>query len=559
MKTWADFSIHVPAQAGDECDTTCPQCSATRRKKTAKCLSVNVREGVWYCHHCGWSGTLKEGQQTSPRPAYRRPEPLPTKVNGIAAWFAERGIPKTVLERNRITSTEVYMPQVEDTVRAIAFPYFRGGELINVKYRDREKNFRMVAGAERILYGLDDLAERTVIVEGEMDKLALEVAGFMACVSVPDGAPAVTAKDYSSKFTFLDDTRLEAVRQWIIAVDNDEPGRKLEAELCRRLGRENCLRVTWPEDCKDANDVLLKHGDQTLRACIENAEPYPIAGVHGVDTDSILDLYKTGLERGVSTGWDELDQYYTVRPGEFTVVTGIPNSGKSNWLDDLCMNLARQYGWRFGIFSPENIPIVDHQARMVEKYVRKPFSDGPTPRMSEAEVAQGAAWVHDHFAWILPDEDDEWTLQNILDAAYALVRRKGINGLVVDPWNEIEHHRPREFSETEYISQVIKRFRVFARKHSIHLWIVAHPKMMTREKGKYPVPSLYDISGSAHWRNKADNGIVVWRDMETLADEVEIHVQKVRFRQIGRIGTATLKYNKATATYSEISPLRGRR
>jgi twinkle protein len=559
MKTWADFRIEIPSNASGEVDTRCPECSATRRKKTARCLSVNVREGIWHCHHCGWSGTLKDGQQNAPRVQYRRPDPLPVKLDPVVEWFSARGIPQRVLERNRITAATVYMPQVEDHVTAIAYPFYRAGELVNVKYRDRQKNFRMVAGAERILYGLDDIAARTVIVEGEMDKLAVEAAGITACVSVPDGAPTPNTKDYASKFSFLDEARLEAVETWVIAVDNDEPGRRLESELVRRFGRERCLRVTWPEGCKDANDVLLSHGPKELAAALEAAQPYPIEGVHGVQRSAIRDLYETGLEKGVSTGWDELDQFYTVRPGEFTVVTGIPNSGKSNWLDALCVNLAAAFDWRFGMFSPENQPIADHQARVLEKYIGKPFSDGPTERMTQDEREQGLDWLDDHFFWILPDDDDEWSIETVLTAAQALVRRRGIRGLVIDPWNELEHHRAPHQTETEYISVSLKRMRNFARKNGVHLWIVAHPKMLSREDGKYPVPSLYDISGSAHWRNKADNGVVVWREMGKEAKTVDIHVQKIRFRQIGKLGTASLEYRKATATYHEVSPLRGRR
>jgi twinkle protein len=135
----------------------------------------------------------------------------------------------------------VYMPQVEERIKAICFPYFRGDELINAKYRDREKNFRMEAGAERVLYGLNDLASRTVIVEGEIDKLSVEVAGTRACVSVPDGAPATNAKNYASKFTFLDTDALETVQEWIIAVDNDEPGCALSKSLCGASGLRNAV------------------------------------------------------------------------------------------------------------------------------------------------------------------------------------------------------------------------------------------------------------------------------------------------------------------------------
>ncbi len=564
MKSFADFGISVPSGRTGEIDVTCPQCSAQRKKKTARCLSVNVDKGCWLCAHCGWAGGLGTGaRQESPawrKPQYRRPDPPKAAPrDGAATWFARRGIPASVLDRNRVSSASVYMPQVEDHVTAIAFPYYRGDELVNVKYRDKDKNFRMEAGAERVLYGLNDITERCVIVEGEMDKLSVEVAGITSCVSVPDGAPAVNAKNYASKFTFLesDEERLGAVKEWIIAVDNDAPGQRLEDELARRLGREKCRRVKWPGDCKDANDVLVSFGAEVLRECLDHAELYPLAGVFEIDdlSDRIDRLYTNGWERGVSTGWDEVDQFYTVRPGEFTVITGIPNSGKSNWLDALMVNLARDHGWHLALFSPENQPLEDHMARMCEKWARVPFSDGPTPRMTVEELRVAKAAVGAHFTWILPDDDADWTFQTVLERAKALVLRKGIRGIAIDPWNELEHDPPAGQSETIYIGNCMKHIRQFARRHGVHVWVVAHPQKLYREKstGEYPVPTLYDISGSAHWRNKADNGVVVYRDFKEPRNPVEVHVQKIRFRQIGKIGMAKLDYQPATQTYRELS------
>lgn len=562
MKTWADFRIDLHGVTHGETDTTCPECSASRKNKRAKCLSVNVDKGTFFCHHCGFAGGLGSGEKRyeAPwqKPAYRKPAPELKQADPVLGFLAERGITREVAERNGVKSASVYMPQVEQHVGAIAFPYYRGDELVNVKYRDRAKNFRMETGAERILYGLNDVAETCVIVEGEIDKLSVEVAGIVSCVSVPDGAPSEKAKDYASKFSFLeaDAERIATVKEWIIAVDNDAPGKRLEDELSRRLGREKCKRVTWPGDCKDANDVLLSFGAKVLRECLDNAQPFPLAGVFDASdlSGKIVSLFRNGWELGVSTGWDELDKFYTVRPGEFTVVTGMPNSGKSNWLDALLVNLAAFHGWHFAIFSPENQPIEDHMGRVIEKYIGQPFSDGPTPRMSDENLRTGISWVAQHFSWILPEDDGDWTIETVLDRARSLIFRKGIRGLVIDPWNELEHALPQGMTETIYIGNVLKHVRQFARRHGVHVWVVAHPQKMIREKdtGNYPVPTLYDISGSANWRNKADNGVVVWRDFGNKDSPVEVHVQKIRFRQIGRIGVAKLAYQPATATYEEL-------
>lgn len=560
-RTWADYGIDLADTASGEIDTTCPECSAQRRKKRARCLSVNADKQTWICHHCGWSGGLSEQPQRHPPHWQRpppRPGPLPARTPGerTEAWFRGRGVPSEVLERNGIATVSAYMPQLEERAPAVVFPYRRDGEVVNRKYRDGRKHFRLEPGCERVLFGLDDLepGETAVIVEGEIDKLSVEVAGITACVSVPDGAPPPSAKDYESKFSFLeaDRERIEAVSQWVIAVDDDEPGARLEDELARRLGREKCRRARWPGDCKDANDVLVHHGADVLRQCLDEAQAYPLAGVFEVQDLSarIVALHKHGWERGVSTGWRELDRHYTVRPGEFTVVSGIPGSGKSEWLDALVVNLAREQGWPFGVFSPENQPLEDHAARIVEKWARQPFAPGPTERMTSETLEMGMAWAQERFSWILPDDDQQWTLDYVLETAKSLVYRKGIRGLVIDPWNEMEHERPPGMNETEYVSQALKRTRQFARRHGVHVWMVVHPTKLYRNKddGQYPVPTLYDCAGSAHWRNKADNGIVLWRHFGE-RKPVEVHVQKIRFRQIGRVGMIQLDYDRATGEY----------
>ncbi|MGH7114917.1 MAG: toprim domain-containing protein [Stellaceae bacterium] len=231
----------------------------------------------------------------------------------------------------------------------IAFPHVRRGELINIKFRALEgKAFAHIEGAEQILYGLDDIADSktAIIVEGECDKLAAEEAGFCNVVSVPNGAPAAVKVGEpapgDSKFSYLANCgdEIAGLDRIVLAADDDAPGRALTEELARRLGKERCWRVRWPDagdaPCKDANETLLRHGVQVLRECIENAEPYPIAGLYAaVDfVDEVLSLYRDGRRRGLSTGWASLDEHMTVRPGEVSIVTGIPNSGKSEFNRD---------------------------------------------------------------------------------------------------------------------------------------------------------------------------------------------------------------------------------
>ena len=554
-KTFSDFGIYLGSKSGIEVKVTCPQCSAHRKKKNFPCLNVNTDKGVWNCWHCGWSGTLKGGEWQRPeirkvytRPAYTPAEHVP---DGTIAWFATRGIGAAVVARNRIGKGREYFPQVEEERDCILFPYYRGAEVVNVKYRTKDKLFRMAAGAERVLYGLNDINPELLIwVEGEIDKLSVEVIGFTSCVSVPDGAPAPDSRDYAHKFDYLLDPALDGVKMHLIAVDNDAAGVRLKEELIRRLGPEKCLVATWPQDCKDANEVLLKHGADVLTECLDAARPPRIEGTYTVDDirQAMRDRFEHGAPRGITTGWRTLDGHYRVMPGEITLITGIPGAGKSEWLDALTVNLAREHGWTFAVFSPENQPLEYHAYKLIEKYIGKPADPGPTERMTAAEHESAMDWLEAHFTFVLPDEP---TIDGLLEIGRSLVRRNGIRGMILDPWNEIDHKRPPALTETEYISQSLTRIRKFARDNGVHVWIVAHPtKLQKGNDGRYPVPTPYDIAGSAHWRNKADNCVTVHRDQVDAGSVVEIHVQKIRKKQNGRIGVVDLQYNRVVGQYA---------
>lgn len=268
-------------------------------------------------------------------------------------------------------------------------------------------------------------------------------------------------------------------------------------------------------------------------------------------------LYNTGIQRGESTGWPSLDVHFTARAREWTLVTGIPGHGKTQFLDNLMLNLAQFSGWKWAVFSAENLPLERHVANLMSQYIGRPFGPGWRQRIDEEEFAIGSAFLDDHFTFLQPREDS-CTVDRILSLAQMLSEHEdGIQGLVIDPWNELDHSRPPNLSETEYVSMALTRIRRFARERELHVFLVAHPTKLQRvkvstsagEAQTYPIPTPYDVSGSAHFRNKADNCLCVWRDVAAEDSASQIHVQKIRFAEVGRVGMVELRYDKGSGQF----------
>ncbi|CAL8460519.1 g48 [Coccomyxa elongata] len=514
------------------------------------------------------------------RPDCSRLQPLSREV---LEYFIKRGISQATLERNGVKQEF----SSKHNAHAIAFPYYRDGEVINIKYRTLDKKFWQTPGTERILYGVDDVknAAEIIIVEGEMDKLALEEAGMRNVISVPDGAPRAVKEgelpppEADTKFQYLWNCRavLDQAVRIVLATDSDAPGQALAEELARRLGRDRCWRVRWPSEAaaasddgaeqggtsaarKDANEVLLKDGPEALQALVQEADPYPIRGLFKFSDflDEIWSMYdeQDAMGQGVSTGWSGLDSYYRVVPGELSIVTGVPNSGKSEWIDALLCNLATQHGWSFAMCSMEK-KVKDHARQLLEKYIGKPFLDakyaGKAARMGPQDVEEGLQWLEERFHVVRCEDDELPSVDWVLGLARAAVLRYGIRGLVIDPYNELDHQRPVHMNETEYVSQMLTKIKRFAQHNDVHVWFVAHPRQLQGWKGE--PPNLYDISGSAHFINKADNGIVIHRNRDPeqgALNHVKVLVRKVRNKAAGTIGDCILEYDRITGRYKDV-------
>ena len=527
----------------------CPKCHENRNDKRDKSLSVDWKQCIAHCHYCGenffFGKTEKIGHapQLPPKQilrGYKKPARLTNAEaldENMKQWFEGRGIPAEVAEAEGIVKVCRKMPQTGNVEKCIVFPYIGDGQMINRKYRDGAKHFMLEANAQLIPYRLDHIKDtpECIITEGEMDALSFIVAGRDDVISVPNGA--------QKNLTYLDDfieTHFENKSRIYIAADTDSKGLELRNELVRRFGEEKCRIVTYGEGCKDANELLLQQGVEALQKAVQEAQEVPLEGVFTASDvrEELLGLFEKGLQKGATLGMGDLDEMLSLEVGRLMIVTGIPGDGKSEFLDEMAVRFSLKYDWRCAWFSPENFPVTLHHPKLIEKLIGKRFMKG---LMQPVEFEAAVGYLSRNFFDILPEEG--YRVDTILEKAETLVRRKGIRVFILDPYNCLEHQIPSGQSETQYISEFLEKLRSFARRRQVLVILAAHPTKMKRDPltKQFPVPTMYDISGSAAFFNKADFGIAIERDR--VKGVTRIHVQKVKFRHLGQPGVASFQYN----------------
>ena len=512
----------------------CPLCSHDRKPKNqkAKCASYDWDRGLGTCHNCNTSFQLHTYQRKgASEKVYVRPAEVEHKppASKVVEWFKTRGISQQTLKDLRIGEGPEYMPQTGKTENVIKFNYFMGDQLINVKYRDGRKNFKLYKGAEKVFYNINSIIgyEYCVIVEGEMDVLALHEAGITNAISVPNGATL-----NSNNLDYLDACidYFEDKEKIILAVDTDEAGQALQAELVRRLGSEVCYLASF-EDCKDANEYLQKYGKEKLSERISGARPVPLENVTTFRDieDEVTDFVKNGFKPGFQVGLQNFDDIFSTYTGQFITVTGIPSSGKSDFVDQMVVGYNNNYGWKTAFASPENQPTYLH----AHKLMRKHWQGMPT-----RDDINGEKWnqVADHCNTNYFHIDMErYTLESVLRKGAELVKRKGIKCLVIDPFNKVRDIDCKTEDVNRYTMEYLSKIEIFAKKYDVLVFIVAHPtKMYKNQDGKIEEPTMYNIKGGGEWYDASYHGILVHRDYEQKT--VKAKVLKVKFQNLGENG-----------------------
>jgi len=526
----------------------CPLCSSDRQPKNqkAQCASYDWERGLGTCHNCNTTFQLHTYQRKgASEKVYVRPDEYVYKLlqSKVVDWFNTRGITQQTLTDLKVGEGSEFMPQTGQKENTVQFNYLMGDQLINVKYRDGRKNFKLYKGAEKVFYNINSIVgyDFCVITEGEMDVLALHEAGIKNSISVPNGATL-----NSNNLDYLDNCidYFDKKEKIILAVDSDEAGQALQQELIRRLGAEVCFIATF-EDCKDANEYLIKHGKQKLAECISSARPVPLENVTTFKDieGEITDFVENGFKPGFQIGLQNFDDIFSTYTGQFITVTGIPSSGKSDFVDQMVMGYNLNYKWKTAFASPENAPTYLH----AHKLMRKAWQGMPTKKdINTDKWNQVANHINDNFFFI---DMERYTLESVLRKGAELVKRKGIKCLVIDPFNKIRDVDCKTEDINRYTMEYLTKIESFAKKFDVLVFIVAHPtKMYKTQDGKIEEPTMYNIKGGGEWYDASYHGILVHRNYEEKT--VKAKILKVKFQNLGENGAeAHFKWDPASGCF----------
>ena len=559
-----DFQHYLSGRSG-QVKVRCPFCDEMRSDKRDKSLSIDATTYLYHCHYCQASGVLrskmgeilsKDQRNFQPKKkTYSRPT---KKINtdkkyseSFLSWFQGRCISEDTLRKAKVTQETEVMPNV-GKAGVVAFNYYLNGELVNIKFRTREKGFKMVSGAQVIPYNLDSIENKAFkegeerhcfITEGEMDTLTLIECGYEHAISAPAGGG-------NTNLEFLDDfidSHFEPLDYIYICVDNDNVGIGFRHELIRRFGEDRCRIIDYPAPCKDINEVLMKYGKDAVKKCVENYTELRPDGIQElVDVESSLDdIFHNGLQKGATVGIPSVDKIVSFKTGMLNVVTGVPSHGKTYLLNYLLIKLNLIHDWKVAFFSPEFYPVSLHISQVIETMGGQRFS---AQNYNYKTYEAMKSYMCKNFFFIDPNDTD---IGSVLDRAKYLIRKKGIKVLVIDPFNALTDKERKSVKQDEYISDFLQKLRWFARKFDVAIFLVMHPvKQKKLDNGLYPVCDLYDCKGASEIFDKADMGITVWRNH--LEDYAEMHVTKIKFRHLGEKGKATFKFNTRNGRYVEI-------
>jgi twinkle protein len=524
---------------------SCPVCQSEKQRKGDTSIQINHSEGFGKCFRCEALTFREDKNKQVKEKDYKLPiqtwKNHTTLSDGLVRYIEQtRKINQHTLNALNITEEKYYQPKINKEVNNIVFNYFEKEILVNKKYRDSQKNFTQSSGTRSIFYNINNaIGQKEVyIVEGEFDVLALYQIGIKNAISVPNGA------NDNDEYWKNSQEYLKDVKKFIIAVDNDTKGNELKERIAQRLGRYRCEYIEWKN--KDANDDL-KEG--VLNDTVKKRIRFPVSGTFTISDlkSDILGLYDNGLPSTIYPKcyrFKKLKDIFSIMLGQLTTVTGVPSHGKSNFVDDYVLNLINDYNFKGSWFSPEHNPMSLYQTNLMEKVIGRSFwkdkqaKNGETiSRITKKDIDKYEQWANEKIYLtgaegnVLPTWD--WLLEKFKEQMYSF----GINIFVIDAFNKVLLDKGNKI---DGINRVLTKLTHFAQSNNVAIILVAHPtKMREDEKtGLLKVPTLYDVSGSADFRNQTHNGFTIYRYFESENEEgyTEFYNMKTKQNFQGVIG-----------------------
>jgi twinkle protein len=492
----------------------CPACTDTRKNKQDRSLYVNFNSGVAKCFNTGCDALFfrESVQKSIVQNNYTLPEQTwqnYTNLSDAMVKFCEgRKINQYTLKHFNVTEEKQYQPQLQKEVNNIVFNFFESDTVVNKKYRSGCKKFTQSKNGKPILYNINSIIgeSEAYIVEGEFDVLALYEIGIKNVVSLPSGA------NDNDNYWINSEKYLTDIKKFYIATDNDTSGEAVAEKIAQRLGRYRCERILF--EGKDANQDLI---DGVLEKSINNKKKYPVSGTFSTTDliDKMIELHNNGLPSCITvknTAFGNFNDVFKLMYGHLCIGTGIPSHGKSNFTEWLVLNYLLENDVKASFFSPEHQPMELHMSTFVQKAIGKNYFfdiDG-TPRCTKLEVMQFHEWANQKLYLTSPENGEFATWDWIFDKFKEQIYSFGINIFVVDAWNKVEFTGNR--TERENITKVLSRLTQFAQQNNVLIIVIAHPTKMKKESGVYEKPTLYDVSGSADFRNQTHDGFCIYRN-----------------------------------------------
>lgn len=585
-KTYGLKVVSIPVGAkergNNEVWMKCPFCGPSRKPqhKNLEPFSFNTSKNVWRCKHCNESGAIltdDEYQSQVIKPLGKAPRAKNrlsiSSDMQIKDWFVNtrhisiKTVDKLGLRVCNVSMKIKYGYKPEDIgefkeVKAIAYPFFYQGKLVNIVYRDIYKNFSLETGADNILFNIDNISPESdylVITEGMNDTAAYIEGDINEVVSVPNGV-AVSDSEIAhfkktgemrtgtTNLTYITKcyNQIKNKEKYYLATDNDAAGIKLRNELARRLGEEKCYIVDfsyWQDKegnpINDPNQLLIVHGREAMQQSLDRAIPFPNPEVYDVrNNKDVLDNHYTyGAQKGIPLGVPGLDGAFSVRKGHFVGLNGFGNNGKTSfsvWFM-VVTALIPELNFIWGIYSPENYPIELFIDMLAEVYVGKSLDKRSGDRMTKKEYNDAVqGFISDHFYFI--DREEGYSPSELRELKSSMIRQYGCNAFLTDPWNALTEDTHYGENDYKWLVKELSYEQRFANHKNVYNMVAVHPPTPKKRNadGSYDHPSLFEVDGGKIWNTKLYDMICVHRENQSDKSntKLEVYIQKIKFQKL---------------------------